>query len=557
MNNLLALLMLFFCSFQVFSQDVAVKWGKEHQIPKKTYLKKIIGEDQNGIFLLRTLSETRNKTGELILERYAADGISLIYSNKLSVAKVNGENVRFEQIFYLHGQLVLFTSYYDKTEGYNAIYVQYLDETGKGISEVRMINTINAHQKRNIGKFEIALSQDSSKILICSNEPFVKYANEKIHYQVIDSKNLNPLWSNAFELPYNGRELHISNHIVDHQGNVHMLAKVTRKIEKDRSQANYFFTIISYIWQEDAVKEYEVSLKDKSVSDIAFKLSPAGDLIAAGFYSNTTHGQSNANSTSFGFNSMALQEQKSLVAGTFFLKIEYGSHKVVSRGIKQFDKNFLKEFMSEKNVDRGRELYSYLIDHLIIREDGGAILVGEQYFSRMVCNYDPRTGIRSCNYHYYYNDIVVVNINPDGSIRWTKKIPKLQHSINDGGFYSSYILGYDKESLFVVFNENLKNMMLKDENRMKYMNNPRKAIVALVTINQNGNMKKTPLFAAKDQKVIVRPKIFNQVSQNSAIIYGQRKKSYKLGRMNFATLPAIHAEPSSGNTEMQKSPAGN
>ncbi|MBA3900194.1 MAG: hypothetical protein H0X62_08310, partial [Bacteroidetes bacterium] len=386
MNRLLILLLLLsFFSIPSQAQDVLVKWGKEHQIPKRSYIKRIIGEDQNGIFLLRSMGETRNNPGDILLERYSTDGISLMYSNKLSVPKIEGENVRFEQIFYINSQLVLFTSYYDQKESYNAIFVQYLDSLGKGISDPKMVNKINAPQKKNIGNFEIVLSQDSAKILICSNEPFEKYANEKIHYQVIDAKNLKPLWSNAFDLPYGGRELAISNHIVDNEGNVHMLAKVTRKMGKDRRQADYFFTIISYIWKDDAVKEYEVSLKDKSVSDIAFKLNPAGDLIAAGFYSNTTRGQSNSNSTSYGFNTIQYQEQKSLVAGTFYLKIGQASHKVVSRGMKEFDKNFLKEFMSAKNVDRGRELYSYLIDHLIMREDGGAILVGEQYYSTMVC----------------------------------------------------------------------------------------------------------------------------------------------------------------------------
>nr|MBA3902025.1 hypothetical protein [Bacteroidota bacterium] len=164
---------------------------------------------------------------------------------------------------------------------------------------------------------------------------------------------------------------------------------------------------------------------------------------------------------------------------------------------------------------------------------------------------------RNCNYHYYYNDIVVVNINPDGSVEWTKKIPKLQHSINDGGFYSSYILGYDNQSLFVVYNENPKNMMLKDDNRRKYMNNPKKAIIALVTIDNMGNMKKTPFFSAKSHKVIVRPKIFKQINPNTAIIYAQKKKNYKLGRMTFATLPKINAKPAIDNTEMQNSSSGN
>jgi hypothetical protein len=554
MNKLLVLLFALFVSFQSLAQEVSVKWGKEHQIPKRSSIKKIIGEDDKGIYVLRSMNTTRKNPGDILLERYSNDGLILLFSNKITVPRVNGQNVVFEQLFYIGGQLVLFTSYNDKTEGYNAVFAQYLDEGGKGISEPTMISRINAPQKANVGRFEIVLSQDSSKILVCSNEPYEKYSNEKMHYQVLDAFTLKPIWANGFELPYSGRELKVSNHIIDNEGNMHMLARVSRKMEKDRSQANYFFTIISYIWKEDAIKEYEVSLKDKSVSDIAFKVAPNGDLIAAGFYSNTTRGQTTSN-TSFGFNTMTYQEQKSLVAGTFYLKIDQESHKVVRRGIKEFDKSFLREFMSQKNVERGKELYSYLIDHLIVKEDGGAILVGEQYFSTMVCNYDPRTGVRNCNYHYYYNDIVVVDIHEDGRINWTKRIPKLQVSVNDGGFYSSYILGYDKQSLFFVYNDNPKNLMIKDESRMKYMNNPQKAVVALATVDRNGYLKKSPFFSAKDQKIIVRPKVFKQVSPHSAIVYGQKRKAFKLGMLHFATVPPINTDP--GRSEIHNSGNGN
>jgi hypothetical protein len=517
-----------------FAQEINVKWGKDYQFPKRSYIKKIIGEDATGFYVLRSQGERNNREGEMILERYSTDNITLLSSSKISVPKIKGESVRYEQILYLNGNLILFTSYYDKTEGTNAVYAQFLDETGRVNSEVRQLNKFPALQRKNTGDFEIVVSQDSSMILICSSEPFEKYSNEKLSYRVFDLE-LNPIWSTELELPYSGKELKISNHILDNTGNVHMLAKVIRKDKNEKGQANYYFTILSYIYKDDAVKEYELSLRDKSISDIAFKLSPSGDLVAAGFYSNTTRGQQTSN-TQFGFNIMSTQEQKSLVAGTFYMKIDQRNQKVISRGIKEFDKSFLSEFMSSKNIDKGKELYSYLIDHLIIREDGGAILVGEQYFSSMICNYDPRTGIRNCNYHYYYNDIVVVNINPDGSIDWARKVPKKQHSVNDRGFYSSYICVYDSQKLFLLFNDNAKNIGQQDERRIRYMNNAQRAIVMLATVDNKGNVKRSPLFSAKDQKVIVRPKIFKQTGANSGIMYGQKRKTYKMGRMLFSAI---------------------
>ena len=557
MKNVLLIFFAIIYVTPIFSQEVSVNWGKDYKIPRRSYIKKIIGEDATGFYLLRLQGQTILKEGEIILERYSNDNVGLLYSNKLSVPKINNENVKYEQLFYLNGKLILFTSYYDKAEGTNAVYAQYLDETGRGSSNLMLISKINSTQKKNTGKFEIVLSKDNSKILVCSNEPFEKYANEKISYKVLD-ENLQEIWSTAMELPYLDKEFSISNHIVDNSGNVHMLAKITRKTENtEKGQANYYYTLISYFYAEDIIKEYEVSLKGKSVSDIAFQISSSGEfLVAAGFYSNTTKDQLNPG-PNFGFSSVFYQEQKSFVAGTFYLKIDLNTQKVTARGIKDFDRSFLSEFMTDKNIDKGKELYSYLIDHFIIREDGGTILAGEQYYSTMVCNYDPRTGVRNCNYHYYYNDIVVVNINPDGSIAWTKKIPKKQHSINDHGFYSSYIFGYDESNIFVVFNDHPKNIVLSPDNKVRYMNNPKRAIVALVTLDSEGNIKKSPLFAARDQKVIVRPKVFSQTGLNSAIIYGQKRKTYKMGRLSFSSQHNNSLPKETGLIENEKSGSRN
>lgn len=556
MKTTLLPIVLFLICFGAFSQDVKVKWGQDYKIPKKSFIKKIIGEDEKGFYLLRNQGQTRSKEGELFLERYSNDNVSLQSSNMILVPKIKGESVKYEQLFYINEKLLLFTSFYDKEAGTNTVYAQYLDEIGRGVSELIRINEIHTLQKKNTGSFEIVLSEDNSKILVCSNEPFENYANEKIAYTVLDV-DLNKIWSTELEMPYSGRELSITNHIVDNFGNAHMLAKVNMKPEKaEKKQADYFYTILSYFYSDDIVKEYEVSIKDKSVSDIAFKLSGSGELVAAGFYSNTTKGQSNSN-TNFGFSSVSYQEQKSLIAGSFYLKIDLSTQKLTARGIKEFDRSFLGEFMNERSIDKGKELFSYLIDHFVIREDGGAILAGEQYYSTMVCNYDPRTGIRNCNYHYYFNDIVIVNINPDGSIAWTRKIPKKQHSINDHGFYSSYIFAYDNSTISIVFNDHIRNIVPEKGKNIKYMNNPRKAVVALVTVDESGKVKKSPLFAARDQKVIVRPKVFSQVKIDQAIIYGQKKNTYKMGKMTFLSSKNANEEKKqSGYLENRNSEDG-
>ena len=65
------------------------------------------------------------------------------------------------------------------------------------------------------------------------------------------------------------------------------------------------------------------------------------------------------------------------------------------------------------------------------------------------------------------------------------------------------------------------------------MKSPRRAMVTLVTIDSKGNYEKTPMFKAKDQGIILKPLLSEQISQTELLIYGEKGKVYKFGRVKF------------------------
>ena len=101
------------------------------------------------------------------------------------------------------------------------------------------------------------------------------------------------------------------------------------------------------------------------------------------------------------------------------------------------------------------------MDQLILRNDGGALLIAEQYFVQEEYDrnqfYDPyysnyyNRNYNDIDYVYNYNDIIVVNIRPDGEIEWTARIPKRQVTTNDGGYYSSYAMSIVRSKIYFVF----------------------------------------------------------------------------------------------------------
>jgi hypothetical protein len=124
----------------------------------------------------------------------------------------------------------------------------------------------------------------------------------------------------------------------------------------------------------------------------------------------------------------------------------------------------------------------------------------------------------------------VISINPDGLILWAKKIPKYQVSRNDGGYYSSFTFAVSGNKMYFMFNDNAKNLKNKSEDteKYRYMNNPKKSVAVLVTMDSNGNQDRQSMFNNNDLKIILRPKIFMQINEKKMILYGEKGNTYKL-----------------------------
>jgi hypothetical protein len=180
------------------------------------------------------------------------------------------------------------------------------------------------------------------------------------------------------------------------------------------------------------------------------------------------------------------------------------------------------------------EMYEYDLDKLLVGKDGSAMLIGEQYFVRTVTSTTMMNGVASTRttYHYYYNDIITVKVDPSGQIQWAQKIPKSQHTVNDGGFYSSYTMALVKGKLCFLFNDSPKN--LEEETKGRPANyNAKKSVVVIASLDQKGNVTKQPIFNAVDAEVIMRPKVCEQISNNEIILFGQRKKNQQFARLIF------------------------
>jgi hypothetical protein len=134
---------------------------------------------------------------------------------------------------------------------------------------------------------------------------------------------------------------------------------------------------------------------------------------------------------------------------------------------------------------------------------------------------------------FYYNDLIVVRVSPEGEIERTDKIEKRQKSSGDNGFYSSYALGIIGDRLCFVFNDHPDNLNLKKGKPVTINTFAKKATAVLVTLYQDGEQTREELFNRKETGIITRPKVCEQISEREMILFGQRKKKQRFASITF------------------------
>ena len=534
----------------------SVKWSNDLEEPSNTNIKKIVATEGGGFYAYRERQGgvLGNGTVKPIIEYYNAS-MKLVRSKELDL-DVKGKGRFVKDVVMLDRRLWVLSYFYNEKHEKTYLFAQEINKSTLNLSK-DMVKIAEQDQKNNAKEdvFTVATSRDSSKIVVFNRQPAAK-SQQEFSLTVFNSE-FTELWSKDAKLPYSRKNFGVDDYQVDNQGNVYLLGIIytegSARLER-RGKATYQYDIVAYRRDDSTTDshEYKVDMKDRFVSDLSFKIGDDGDLICAGFYSD--------------------KGAKS-VKGACFFKINPKTHDQTSISSRPFDFQFMTVNLSEKNKERAKiaaekgdkeaepELYDYSIDKLITRSDGGVIMVAEQYFidERLRYNnnygyggyggwgntayyspyssyYDPygynRYNNRQPDYYFNYNDIIVVNIQPNGEIAWSARIPKRQTSVNDFGQYSSYGMSIVADKLYFIYNDDPKNLdprakKIATETPDKY------SVVTIAEVDRNGAVKRSPLFQNKENGVVVRPKLSKQVGRRDMAIYGESGRRYKFGVLSF------------------------
>ena len=339
------------------------------------------------------------------------------------------------------------------------------------------------------------------------------------------SDDLKVLWNKEIKLPFEDELFDLESYRVDNDGDVYLLGLIynEKRKSKRRGAPNYKYQIFAYRDKGKTVKEYPVSLADKFITDMQIEVLNNKNLICAGFYS---------------------EKGTYSIRGTYFLTVDAKTKEIKTKSFKDFGIDFITQNMTEGQAEKAKrkeekgqqnEMYEYDLDRLLVGKDGSAILLGEQYYvkTQTQTHYVNGHSQVTTSTHYYYNDIIAVKVDPSGKIEWNEKIAKRQHTVNDGGFYSSYTMAIVKGELCFIFNDDAKNVSYNGVGKVANFRGGKESLVMLVQLDNKGKQTRQPLFRASDLEVITRPKVCEQITNNEVILFGQRRKTQQFASVTF------------------------
>jgi len=532
-NNLLLVVLLLSTAFLQAQNKSKITWGKESTEPAGTAISKIVSWNKDGFFALRLKQATGNNAADgpskVILERYNSS-MNLVKSRQLSL-KIKKKKRQFEDLMVIGGQLYFFTSFNNQAKKKNYLFAQRIDSKElRPNSDLRFIADIDTKNKYQEGAFNFHISRDSSKVLIYNQLPYKKNNPERFALRVFDNE-MQELWSKDIKLPYDDNQFAVEDYQVDNDGNVYLLGVLylDASLVRRRGKPNYKYVILAYNKSGEELTKYKIDLEQKFLTDLTFRVADNGELICSGFYSEK------------GTYSMK---------GTYFFRVDPKEKRVFNKNAKDLDFDFRAEYVSEKKKGKLKnreqegkkslELYSYSLDHLILRNDGGALLIAEQYYvEEQIDNsygyggFNNYNGVVRYDYYYNYNDIIIVNINPNGEVEWSARIPKRQETRNDGGYFSSYAMSIVRDKIYFIYNDNARNFAVDKKDNRFYNYNGSNSIIAQTAVYQDGEVSTAPLFENSDARIITRPKVCRQTGKKEMVIFGERGRRSRFGKILF------------------------
>lgn len=395
----------------------------------QTNIEGVLLEKDNLMYLVKTEYTAKN-VYSVILSAYDTTKLQKKFEKKISVTTKKGFVVKPLEVITLNNKIYFFYSELNTVTGSNLLYANHIGWEGEKIWS-REIDTIS-HTFSSDKNLEIVTDAEESNLMIIR-----KYAKGFDHPNSINIKyydqDLNIKWEKNADLPVYQKSLSFKEIVFNHRRlYLHSETEQTKYKDSKIAKSSRTHHIWCYDYQSELLKEFEVALEDREISEINIDLHK-DELKVFGTFSYPT---------------------KNALNGLFSLIID-GDFEIVQSSLTDFDSGYIHDMVQERDeVSSSKEFY---IQELITLENGHSFLFMEKVFKTISDYLDPRTNMYNYTEMYHYNHILIFEFDSNGNFVTAHPIAKKQASRSDNGYFSSFKVFYEENDLWLIYNDNRNN----------------------------------------------------------------------------------------------------
>ncbi len=321
-----------------------------------------------------------------------------------NVVEQNGrKNVDFVSV--IGPNILVFVSEFFPSEGVIKTYYYNFDLEGNELVSEGILSVV-PNQKEQKVDLQYVLSPNKRRLLAFKNLDNRRESEVVLFYLFDDDADV--VQNGEIDLRYPDNRFDISNIRVSNAGNIFILGKLNQSSALTANSVDYRHIVYRYDLASMGGNEIAVNIGERFIADLAFRMDRDENIYVAGFYSN---------------------RGTDMIAGTLLQKIS-PEGELLQQSLDPFSEDFLANYLSQGQINRGRELRNFYLDPedgIILRSDGGVLLIAEKFYVTYQ-SYRDMYGAWIDRPLYHYEDVIFTSVSSDGRIEWHSIVDKNQVS---------------------------------------------------------------------------------------------------------------------------------
>jgi len=396
-----------------------LQWSLPQKVSERSYITECIGENSSGLYIMKR--NNRGQSHNIILERYSDD-------MRRSVDKM---------LLTKHGEY--FIKFFMDSTGVSMLYA--VPDKDKKLTQIML---------KKIGPSLNDIGKDTAIFSVEGNDPeqamitgYRMKTDPDILVTYTSEKNDNPssynyiLFDNEFKKLFSGiLSIGSANkssieQVCFTRDEIALL--VHEELKNKGAGRGYRFSIYDNRFGETELNKTELFSDSFSVTE---------GILKPDFKNNTLV-----------FGGLFANKDSTYVKGYYFWQKDLKTNKS-SYNYTRFSRDIIAEMAGRSNHLAG--IFNLRAGDLALRGDGGMILSAEEYQETHETVTDINAyGVAQPNVRnfFYYQNLLVLSINPKGGVDWHTVLRKDQVTVNDNGTFSSYLLTVTPDRLLYVFND--------------------------------------------------------------------------------------------------------